>query len=67
MRHRSDRRPADADPWGKEALLHDGKIAASTSVAGQSLLKQIGMGYVRTDLAEVGTKLKVRMFRELLT
>ena len=26
--------------------------------------KSIGMGYVRPDLAEPGTKLKVRMFRE---
>jgi hypothetical protein len=27
--------------------------------------KQIGMGYVAPEHAEVGTKLKVRMFREL--
>ncbi|MGB7261079.1 MAG: glycine cleavage T C-terminal barrel domain-containing protein, partial [Albidovulum sp.] len=27
--------------------------------------KQIGMGYVRSDLAEVGQKLKLRMFRDL--
>jgi dimethylglycine dehydrogenase len=59
--------PADADPWGKEALLHDGvKIGRLTS-GGWSVAfgKQIGMGYVRSDLAEVGTKLKLRMFREL--
>ena len=59
--------PADADPWGKEALLLDGvKIGRLTS-GGYSVAfnKQIGMGYVRPDLAKVGTKLKVRMFREL--
>ena len=27
--------------------------------------KQIGMGYVRIDLAEVGTKMQVRMQRQL--
>ncbi len=27
--------------------------------------KQIGMGYVRPDLAVPGTKLQLRMFREL--
>jgi len=55
--------PADTDPWGKEALLHDGvKIGRLTS-GGWSVAfgKQIGMGYVRPDLAEVGTKLKVKM------
>ena len=59
--------PSDTDPWGKEALLLDGvKIGRLTS-GGYSVAfgKQIGMGYVRPDLAEVGTKLKVRMNREL--
>ncbi len=59
--------PADTDPWGKEALLLDGvKIGRLTS-GGYSVAfgKQIGMGYVRPDLAVVGTKLKVRMNREL--
>ena len=58
--------PADADPWGKEALLHDGvKIGRLTS-GGYSVAfgKQIGMGYVRADLAVTGTRLKVRMFRD---
>jgi len=58
--------PADADPWGKEALLLDGvKIGRLTS-GGWSVGfgKQIGMGYVRSDLAEVGQKLHVRMFRQ---
>ena len=60
--------PADTDPWGKEALLLDGvKIGRLTS-GGYSVAfgKQIGMGYVRPDLAEVGTKLKVRMNREIV-
>ncbi len=59
--------PADADPWGREALLVEGvKIGRLTS-GGYSVAfgKSIGMGYVRPDLAEVGTRLKVRMFREL--
>jgi dimethylglycine dehydrogenase len=59
--------PADADPWGREALyLGDEKVGRLTS-GGYSVAfgKSIGMGYVRPDLAEVGTKLKVRMFRDL--
>ncbi|MEQ8368892.1 MAG: glycine cleavage T C-terminal barrel domain-containing protein, partial [Roseicyclus sp.] len=59
--------PADADPWGREALYDgDTKIGRLTS-GGYSVAfgKQIGMGYVRPDLAEVGTKLKVRMFTRL--
>ncbi len=59
--------PEDADPWGREALLHDGEKVGRLTSGGFSVAfgKQIGMGYVRPDLAEVGTKLKVRMFREL--
>ena len=59
--------PSDADPWGKEALVVDGvKIGRLTS-GGWSVGfgKQIGMGYVRADLAEVGTKMQVRMQRQL--
>ncbi|MDG4647237.1 FAD-dependent oxidoreductase [Roseibacterium sp. SDUM158017] len=59
--------PEDADPWGREALYSgDEKVGRLTS-GGYSVAfgKQIGMGYVRPDLATVGTKLKVRMFREL--
>jgi dimethylglycine dehydrogenase len=58
--------PEDADPWGREALYSgDEKVGRLTS-GGYSVHfgKQIGMGYVRPDLAEPGTKLKVRMFRE---
>ncbi|WP_213686316.1 FAD-dependent oxidoreductase [Roseicyclus sp.] len=59
--------PADADPWGREALLLDGQKIGRLTSGGYSVAfgRQIGMGYVRPDLAVVGTKLKVRMFREL--
>lgn len=59
--------PADADPWGKEALLHDGKKVGRLTSGGWSVAfgKQIGMGYVHPDLAKPGTRLKVRMLREL--
>ncbi len=59
--------PSDTDPWGKEALLHDGEKIGRLTSGGYSVAfgKQIGMGYVRPDLAEVGTKLKVRLNREL--
>ncbi len=59
--------PSDADPWGKEALLHDGKKVGRLTSGGWSVAfgKQIGMGYVHPDLAKPGTKLKVRMLREL--
>ncbi|QXT39377.1 GcvT family protein [Gymnodinialimonas ceratoperidinii] len=59
--------PADADPWGREALVLDGEKIGRLTSGGYSVAfgKQIGMGYVRPDLAEVGTKLQVRMFRQL--
>ena len=59
--------PADADPWGREALLLDGEKIGRLTSGGYSAAfgKQIGMGYVRPDLAVVGTNLKLRMFREL--
>ncbi|GLK63942.1 dimethylglycine dehydrogenase [Paracoccus kondratievae] len=60
--------PADADPWGREALYaQDGTRIGRLTSGGWSAAfgKSIGMGYVRPDLAEPGTKLKVRMQREL--
>ena len=59
--------PTDTDPWGKEALLLDGEKIGRLTSGGYSVAfgKQIGMGYVRPDLAVVGTQLKVRMNREL--
>jgi dimethylglycine dehydrogenase len=59
--------PADADPWGREALYHgDTKVGRLTS-GGYSVAfeKSIGMGYVSPELAVVGQKLKVRMFGDL--
>ncbi len=55
--------PADSDPWGKEALFVDGEKVGRLTSGGYSAAfgKQIGMGYVRPDLAEPGTKLKVKM------
>ncbi len=59
--------PADADPWGREALVVDGKKVGRLTSGGYSVAfgASIGMGYVRPELAEVGTRLQVRMFREL--
>jgi dimethylglycine dehydrogenase len=59
--------PSDTDPWGKEALLLDGEKIGRLTSGGYSVAfgKQIGMGYVRPDLASVGQKLKVRINREL--
>jgi dimethylglycine dehydrogenase len=59
--------PSDTDPWGKEALLHDGVKVGRLTSGGYSVAfgKQIGMGYVRPDLAVPGTRLKVRMLRDL--
>jgi dimethylglycine dehydrogenase len=58
--------PADTDPWGKEALTHDGQKIGRLTSGGWSVAfgKQIGMGYVRPDLAAVGTRLKVRILRQ---
>ena len=59
--------PDDADPWGREALYDgDTKVGRLTS-GGYSVAfnKQIGMGYVSPEIAEVGKKLTVRMFNEL--
>ncbi|WP_295046944.1 FAD-dependent oxidoreductase [uncultured Paracoccus sp.] len=59
--------PADADPWGREALYLDGQKVGRLTSGGYSAAfgKSIGMGYVRPDLAVPGTRLKVRMFRDL--
>ncbi len=58
--------PPDSDPWGKEALLVDGVKVGRLTSGGYSVVfgKQIGMGYVRPDLASVGQELKVKMLRQ---
>ncbi|MGD9919254.1 MAG: FAD-dependent oxidoreductase [Paenirhodobacter sp.] len=55
--------PEDTDPWGKEALILNGEKIGRLTSGGYSAAfgKQIGMGYVRPDLAEPGTKLKVKI------
>jgi dimethylglycine dehydrogenase len=59
--------PADADPWGREALYVDGTKVGRLTSGGYSVAfgKSIGMGYMPPELAVVGQKVKVRMFREL--
>ncbi|MEM9047745.1 MAG: FAD-dependent oxidoreductase [Pseudomonadota bacterium] len=59
--------PEDADPWGREALLHQGKTVGRLTSGGWSVAfgKQIGIGYVRPDLAAPGTRLELRMQRAL--
>ena len=59
--------PADADPWGREALYAgDTRVGRLTS-GGYSVHfgKSIGMGYVKPEHATVGTKLQVQMFDRL--
>ena len=56
--------PADADPWGREALYDgDTRVGRLTS-GGYSVHfgKSIGMGYVTPDHVTPGTRLKVKMF-----
>ena len=59
--------PNDADPWGREVLYHDGKRVGRLTSGGYSVAfgKSIGMGYVKPESAEVGAKLKVKMFDQL--
>jgi dimethylglycine dehydrogenase len=59
--------PTDTDPWGKEALIHNGQKVGRLTSGGWSVAfgKQIGMGYVPADLATPGTRLQVRILRQL--
>ncbi|MFT4960068.1 MAG: dimethylglycine dehydrogenase [Paracoccaceae bacterium] len=59
--------PADADPWGREVLYHDGTRVGRLTSGGYSVHfgKSIGMGYVPEALAVAGTKLKVKMLGQL--
>lgn len=60
--------PDDADPWGREALYSaDDRLVGRLTSGGYSVTfgKSIGMGYVRPENAEPGTKLKVKMFDRL--
>ncbi|MBL4769279.1 MAG: FAD-dependent oxidoreductase, partial [Rhodobacteraceae bacterium] len=59
--------PADADPWGREALYFEGTRVGRLTSGGYSVHfgKSIGMGYVPEELAVAGTKLKVKMLGQL--
>ncbi|MEM1162346.1 MAG: glycine cleavage T C-terminal barrel domain-containing protein, partial [Pseudomonadota bacterium] len=59
--------PTDADPWGREALVQDGRKIGRLTSGGHSVHfgKQIGIGYVEPDLAVPGTRVQVRVQREL--
>jgi dimethylglycine dehydrogenase len=59
--------PPNADPWGREALYAGDMRVGRLTSGGYSVAfgKSIGMGYVRPDHAAVGTRLKVRMQRQL--
>ncbi|QFS81507.1 4-methylaminobutanoate oxidase (formaldehyde-forming) [Roseivivax sp. THAF40] len=60
--------PADADPWGREALyLEDGTRVGRLTSGGYSVAfgKSIGMGYVKPEVAQTGQALKVKMFDQL--
>ncbi|MGR3513964.1 MAG: GcvT family protein [Paracoccaceae bacterium] len=60
--------PDDADPWGREALYTpDGTRTGRLTSGGYSTHfgKSIGMGYVRPEDSEPGTRLKVKMFDQL--
>ncbi len=59
--------PEDADPWGHEAIWHDGALAGRLTSGGYSVAfaKSIAMGYVKPELAEPGTRLQVKMFDRL--
>ncbi|WP_158972126.1 GcvT family protein [Chachezhania sediminis] len=59
--------PADADPWGREALYLDGVKVGRLTSGGYSVHfgKSVGMGYVSPELAVPGTKLEVKMLNQL--
>jgi len=59
--------PSDADPWGREALVLGGRTVGRLTSGGYSVHfgRQIGIGYVRPDLAVAGRTLQVRMQRAL--
>lgn len=59
--------PDDADPWGREALYDGERRVGRLTSGGWSVAfnKSIGMGYVAPDLAQPGTRLKVKMQDQL--
>lgn len=59
--------PPDADPWGREVLYAGDTRTGRLTSGGYSVAfgKSIGMGYVKPEHANVGTKLRVKMFDQL--
>ena len=59
--------PADADPWGREALYSGERRVGRLTSGGFSVHfgKSIAMGYVGPEQAQPGTRLKVRMQQKL--
>ena len=60
--------PEDADPWGREVLYTpEGERVGRLTSGGYSVAfgKSIGMGYVKPEQAEPGTKLKVKILDQL--
>jgi len=60
--------PADSDPWGREALYAtDGTRVGRLTSGGYSVHfeKSIGLGYVKPEHSEIGTKLQVKMLGQL--
>ncbi|MFV2003076.1 MAG: glycine cleavage T C-terminal barrel domain-containing protein, partial [Paracoccaceae bacterium] len=59
--------PPDADPWGREALFDGDRMIGRLTSGGYSVAfnQQIGMGYVPTELASPGQKLRLKMFNQL--
>jgi dimethylglycine dehydrogenase len=56
-----------ADPWGREALWHDGRVVGRLTSGGWSVTqgRRIGLGYVPDALATPGTRLEVRIMGAL--
>ncbi len=61
--------PADADPWGREALYSGERRVGRLTSGGYSVHfgKSVAMGYVAPEQARPGTRLKVRMQGKLWT
>ena len=59
--------PDGADPWGREVLYAGDARTGRLTSGGYSVHfgKSIGIGYVKPEHAEVGTKLKIKMFDHL--
>ena len=59
--------PADADPWGREALWAGGRVVGRLTSGGWSVTlgRRIGLGYVPPEMASPGTRLQARIMGDL--